>query len=465
MPGWLFTSCCHDTAHAGYSPSAAPALDIATPATIRAQIASRLSRGWRGWQGNRIRSDVQIVFTVNGPGEISGWLFPLTRILRDRMPEARITVCLLPCVFSSGAEVDVVGRLDTVDEVLSVSESLALITLGRGAAELRKNGPLLVFHLGGEPALSLALGARLGCEVHGYVERPPTLNRGFRKLYYSGLETLPEAVEDRAAGIVGELMVDAVRLRRIAAPKASPGRVQLGIFPGSRAFMVDPAIPFFAALVDKCAPRWPHVDWVIARSDHIALDHLKQLSEIRGEHDYPTSSVSFHDGPEGPYFVTEAGNRIDIRHGLEVVASADYAISFPGTVTGELGASGVPMVVMMPTDHDSDIPLPGLAGHIGRIPWIGPRIKRMIGYRMLKDLPLLALPNRRAGRELVPELVGRAQMDDIIAALAGLIENDTSKLKQQLRAVMGHPGAAETLANEIAAYFASRQANAVQART
>ena len=64
------------------------------------------------------------------------------------------------------------------------------------------------------------------------------------------------------------------------------------------------------------------------------------------------------------------------------------------------------MVVVLPTYIGHIVPLPGLAGHLGRLPGVGRALKTALGYRMLRGLPLLAQPNRRTGRMIVPELVG-----------------------------------------------------------
>ena len=407
---------------------------------------------------------MQIVFTVNGPGEIAGWLFPLTRALRDRIPGLGITVCLLPCVYSSGAETQVVERLGTVDRVLSVRESLALIWRGRGAGAIGADGPRLVFHLGGEPTLTLLLAARLRAPAYAYLERPPTLLRFFRKAFFSGLEALPKRLEAQPGSVVGELMVDAALLRRAEAPRPADGRRIVGLFTGSRRFMVGPAVPYFAALVDLMSPRFPEIDWVMARSDHIGLDFLRKLPDPPENRDWPASRVRFEERGDGCHFVTEGGNRIEVLSGRDVLSRAEVALTFPGTSTGELAASGVPMVVAMPTYEQYRVPLPGIAGYIDRIPVVGHRLKQMIGQRLLRGLPFLALPNRRAGRMLVPEFVGRDLHPEIASALEGFLSSDTSALREALRAAMGAPGAADALAAEIAAHFGRSLAGPEPAR-
>jgi lipid-A-disaccharide synthase len=117
----------------------------------------------------------------------------------------------------------------------------------------------------------------------------------------------------------------------------------------------------------------------------------------------------------------------------------------------------MPMVVVLPTYLGHEVPLPGLAGHVGRLPLIGKMLKLYFGYKVLHGLPLLSQPNRRAGTKIVPELVGEGLHPAINAALRGYLDQDTTALGAQIRDAMGKGGAAQKLAAEVAAFFAKGQ--------
>jgi hypothetical protein len=391
---------------------------------------------------------MQVVLTVNGPGEVFGWVYPLAEALRRRAPDLRLVACLLPCAFSSGAEVDVLRKLPWIDLALDVRQSMALITRGR-RPDGWQEGPSLVMHLGGDLALSYLLGSRLSAKRYAYAEHATPILRRFDAVFFSGLSGGGASF----GATVGELMVDAVRLRRREASRAPSDRPRIAIFPSSRAYMAIHALPYFAARVDALAPKYPHIDWVTARSPFIPLSTFRTIPPPLEGRRWPASELRFREGAGGAWFETEGGNRIAILDGPDAIATADLALTIPGTNTGELAAAGVPMVVALPTYLGEDIPLPGLPGHLGRIPIIGRNVKRFFGWRRVANLGLLALPNVRAGEMLVPEFLGEGLQDDIDAALSAQIEalGQDGTLRDRLREAMGRPGAAEELATRILA--------------
>lgn len=405
----------------------------------------------------------RIVFTVNGPGEVSGWLFPLARALKTAAPHLSIVVCLLPCVYSTGAERSVLAGLGTVDATSSVAESFGLILRNRRPPGLQRDMPTLVFHLGGEVALTVLLAARLRAPMYAYAEHRLPWQFLFRKVFFNGLNRLPARQLRGTAGAVGELMVDAARLRRASAGLRQGERPTIGLFPGSREYMAEFLLPYYAVIVDTLSRERPEIDWVLARADFVRMAFLRDFPEPPADRTWQAHAVRFVvDGANGA-LETEGGTRIRILRGSEALAQVDYALTIPGTNTGELAASGVPMVVVVPTYVGHKVPLPGLAGHVGRLPLVGRALKTALGQRVLRHLPLLALPNRRAGRMLVPELVGQGLHPAILAALRDFLDHDTRPLSDALRAAMGEGGAAEVLAAEIVAFFAP-PANAPQER-
>ncbi|MFN3145745.1 MAG: hypothetical protein ACE368_11075 [Paracoccaceae bacterium] len=397
----------------------------------------------------------QLVITVNGPGEIAAWLYPLSVAVRRARPDIRICVCLLPCVFSSGAERGVLDGMETVDAVADVGQSFGLILKDRLPDGFRRDVPTLLFHLGGETALTVLIARRLGCRMFGYAEAPPGWQGRFERLFFSGLNKLPPAIPP--GDIVGDMMVDAADLRRAAARRDADGTTTIGLFPGSRDYMVGPLLPFMAAAADELARRRPALRFVIAKSDFLDWDFLANLPRSDPGAEWAVSEVTLHREDGRAWLMTGAGTRIDVLTNAQVLAGADLAVSLPGTNTGEMGAAGLPSVVIVPLHmanrNAHQTPLPGLPGHVGRIPLIGPPLQRFFAHQALKRTPLLSLPNRRAGRMIVPELVGDLTPGDIADTLETLLDGDRAALSAELRAAMGAGGAAARLADEIDGYF------------
>lgn len=396
----------------------------------------------------------QVVFTANGPGEVAAWLWPVTHALRTAAPALRLHAFLLPCVFSSGTEAAVAERLGTLDSVSAVRDSLAFVRTGRRPAGLVA-GRTLVVHLGGEVALTRILGWRLGAPLWAYAEAPFGGIRAFERIYFSGLNPVPDrwAAPDR---LIGDLMVDAAALRRALAPPRRAGTgPMLGLFPGSRDYAVRRLLPWYAWFVNALAGDRPDLTFAIAKADFVPDQVLEDLPPPPPDAPWPTAGVQLVREGADRWLETDRGVRIEILTNREVLARADAALTIPGTNTGEIAAAGIPMAVVAPLYLSEQVPLPGLAGHIGRIPVLGPAVKRAVLARQLRRMPLLALPNRRAGRMIVPEFVGRAFHDDVLATLRRLLGGDTAAIRADLTAAMGPPGAAARLAADIAAHFAA----------
>jgi lipid-A-disaccharide synthase len=394
----------------------------------------------------------QVVFTVNGPGEISAWLWPVSHALRRIAPWLRLHACLLPCVFSSGAEAAVAERLGTLDGVSAVAESMALVRRGRRPTGLGV-GRTLVVHLGGEVMLTRILGWRLSAPLWAYAEAPFAGMRAFERVWFSGLNPLPRHLEDPGR-LIGDLMVDAAALRRAQAPPRSTGTGPLlGLFPGSRDYAVRPLLPYYAWFVDRLAERIPSLAAAVARADFVPEAVLAAIPAPPPDAPWPHSGLRLVGGGGERWLLTAGGRRIEVLTNAAVLARADAALTIPGTNTGEIAAAGIPMAVVAPLYLSEQVPLPGLAGHLGRVPGLGPALKRALLRRQLARMPFLALPNRRAGRMIVPEFVGTDLHAGLLAALERLLAGDTAAMRADLRAAMGPPGAAARLAAAIAAHF------------
>lgn len=396
-------------------------------------------------------NDLQIVVTVNGPGEVSSWLHPMALALKERMPSARICVATVPCVFSSGSELAVVKSLPYVDGSMSVDETMALVWRNRLPRGLVRGAPGAVIHLGGDTIFSVLLSRRLRQPLLAYAERPPALSWFFDRVFYSGFETLPKAGMN--ADVVGEMMVDAARLRCPVRRPSRTGGFVVGLYPGSRDYLARYILPFHAAVAELVAERVPGVEWMLAKSDFLSLDFLRALP--RNEADVPLEGVelSWLEEDGRGFLVTPRGLRIEVAAPGAVAARANVAITLPGTNTAELSALGVPMVVTIPTHQAERAPMPGLAGHIGRIPVLGRYIKRGLGHLILRKLKFMSHPNRRTNRMLVPELVGQITARQVADEVVRVLGRDTRALEDELRATMGQPGASQRLVSAIADFL------------
>jgi lipid A disaccharide synthetase len=89
----------------------------------------------------------------------------------------------------------------------------------------------------------------------------------------------------------------------------------------------------------------------------------------------------------------------------------------------------------------------GLPGILARLPGVGSSFARVINWLILRQGRLFAWPNIWAQKEIVPELVGKFQPQEIAQLILDYLEHP-EKLKEmqaQLRHVRGKPGASHKL--------------------
>jgi lipid-A-disaccharide synthase len=401
---------------------------------------------------------MQIVITVNGPGEVASWLTPLATELKRVRPDLHICVAVVPCVFSSGSEKTVVRSLPFVDAATSVDETMAFIFRNRLPEGFRRNAPGLVMHLGGDSIFTVLLAKRLGVPCLAYVERPISLQGFYDRVFYSGFEHVPAKAVGERGKVVGEMIVDAAIARTPQRAGSGNGRLTVGLYPGSREFMVKHMLPFYAVVAEKIAAARDDVDFVIARADFMPLDYFASIPDVNDGREIEGVNVRMERDGDDSYMVTPAGVRMRLARSGEVAAQSKVVITLPGTNTAELGALGVPIVMLLPTWSAELSPLPGIAGHIGRLPVIGRRIKRALGEATVRSMKYFSHPNRRADRAVIPELVGHITTAQVADKVLELLAADTARLEAELRSIMGAPGAARRLAGEIVDYLGRSEA-------
>lgn len=390
---------------------------------------------------------VHILVVVNGPGEVAAWLFPFAAAMQELAPDARLSVALLPCVFASGAEASVIEGMPGVARVLTAAETMRWLSRGQAPADMAP--PDVMLHLGGEVLLSALLARRLGVPLTSYSEEgiawPSLLHTAFVRDARSG-GGAPNA------RVVGNLMVDAAR-QRVGVTRPREGRV-IALLPGSRPYFVHHMLPPLLRAACQVQQRHPDLRFVVAKSDFISTD-VMAAAIAPGADSLIPGDRGVLEYARGAWTIrTTTGLRVPILSPAEAMAQAVAAVTIPGTNTAELSALGIPMLTVLPTYRLRSLPMPGLAGHLGRIPLLGPLVKELVGRGIVRWRGAWAHPNRLAGRRVVPELVGRVSADAIAHELESLLEGDLAGTSQVLRAVMGEPGAARRLAQGLLAVVA-----------
>ena len=246
----------------------------------------------------------------------------------------------------------------------------------------------------------------------------------------------------------------------------------VGLLPGSKLAKLLIAVPFMLATADalvkilalasagdNAASR--NVRFVLPLAPTADVDTLARCA--RAESNEYVRRLGWAEAdledPAGELEVcairTRAGTRASVvraslhRHAApyEVYTECDLVLTTIGTNTAELGVLGVPMVVVLPTQALEVFKggAGGIAGLLCRLPGaLGDFFTRRVNAALLAAAGALAWPNRWAGREVVPELVGALTPETVARACASLLLEPARlrAMRAELRAASGSQGAA-----------------------
>ena len=107
------------------------------------------------------------------------------------------------------------------------------------------------------------------------------------------------------------------------------------------------------------------------------------------------------------------------------------------------------MLVLLPTQQlEAMKAWDGLPGLLAHLPGVGDGFARFINRWFLRKKRLLAWPNIWAEKEIVPELIGELQPEDIANRILNYLDHPEQlhEMSDRLRQVRGESGAASRLA-------------------
>lgn len=415
----------------------------------------------------------EVLIVSNGPGELAAWVRPVVARLRAELPEARVTVALVPCPYASGQEASAVARWPEAPSVWSPRETVRYLLTGRRPAGWEPADRGVVLFLGGDQLFAVVLGLRADFPVLVYTDGQARWRRAVRGYLAADRNTFlalrGARLPDEQVRLAGNLMVDAV------GQAADPGEIRarlglradsavLGLLPGSKPFKVRWVTPLFLRVAELLQARDPGLQVVLHRSPFTPREQLADAVEnpVWRTATGGVGGTLVADGDQD-WILTPGGARVRVlapEIHVQGLAVADVALTVPGTNTAELAILGVPMVVALPLHKPEEIPIDGLAGRIGALPLVGPALMRAIARRFIARKPLVALPNQRAGREVTPELVGLFSPEELADAVGRLVADPLARreVKLALHQVMGSPGAAQAVVDAIRQELGTSQA-------
>jgi lipid A disaccharide synthetase len=167
---------------------------------------------------------------------------------------------------------------------------------------------------------------------------------------------------------------------------------------------------------------------------------------------YNAGEPRLQQGNDGVELHTAAGTVIRLieqqpAHG--VLSQCRLALTTVGANTAELGALGVPMIVLVPTQHLQVMQAwDGGIGILARLPLLRWLLGAALTAWRMRHHGFLAWPNISAARLVVPERVGAITPEQIAAEAADWLDHPErlAGVRDDLRSLRGQPGAVAALA-------------------
>jgi hypothetical protein len=397
-----------------------------------------------------------IVLVSNGPGELSTWVRPLARRLHRELPlrpldsdaAVGLRLVLVPCPNATGQEDRVASGWGLFERVWPARRFWWLLLRPRRHGPWPRRG--VVVFLGGDQFWTVLLSARLGYRHLTYAEwvaRWPAWNDRIAVMGPQAAARLPERWRERAV-LVGDLMADLSESARADAP-LPPGD-WVALLPGSKRAKLQVGMPFLLEAADRLAALRPACRFLLPVAPTTSVAELVAMAGSAN----PIARFYGAGQPahEGNELVTAAGTRILLleeqpAHGP--LSQCALALTTVGANTAELGALGVPMIVLVPTQHLQVMQAwDGWLGLLARLPLL----RRLVGVALtawrLRRRGHLAWPNISAGRAVVPERVGEVTPSQIAAEAAEWLAQPErlAGMRDDLRSLRGRPGAVAALA-------------------
>ena len=362
-----------------------------------------------------------------------------------------LQLVLVPCPNSTGLEHQAAESWEQFERILPARYFWDLLIRPHRFGPWPREG--LVVFLGGDQFWTVLLSARLGYRHLTYAEwvaRWPRWNDRVAAMSEAVRNKLPLKYQSRCR-VVGDLMADLSSFARKTCPLDSGEWVAL--LPGSKTAKLRVGMPFLLDVAEYLSHLRPGCKFLLPVAPTTSVDELIYFASQEN----PISSHYLSRVAEvgDDWLTTKNGTRIKLlrqnpAHGF--LSQCDLALTTVGANTAELGALGVPMIVIIPTQHLHVMQAwDGSFGLIARLPGLRRIVGVLLTLWKLNCKDFLALPNIRAGRAIVPERVGPITPRQIAKEASDWLESPKrlDAQRQDLMALRGNSGAVEALLEEV----------------
>ena len=405
---------------------------------------------------------VDILILSNGPGEVTTWVRPVVQALRQQLGEdrdkVRISVVLSPCPNATGKECAIASSYPQVDRVQSAEHFFPFLLSGKTAQNWDWRDQGIVLFLGGDQFYTVIIGKRLGYRTVVYAEWDARWHNWIDRFGIMKSEIAAKAAPKYADKftVVGDLMAEATTQDLSQLPITdNPLPTELiGLLPGSKPAKLAQGVPLCLAIAQRIQAVRPQTRFVIPVAPTLDLKILARFADrnqnpLIQQFGWESAELIVPANSDSPYFKTPAGLRVELFTQFPAYDLLSQCRLCLTTVGAELGSLAVPMIVLLPTQQlDAMRSWDGLPGLLANLPGVGSLFAKAINSLVLRQGRLFAWPNKWANAEIVPELVGNLQPEDIANLVIDYLDHPQKleQMRSNLRHVRGNPGAAQKLA-------------------
>jgi lipid A disaccharide synthetase len=432
-------------------------------------------------------TQVDILILSNGPGEVTTWVRPVVRALRqqfgDDQNQVRISVVLSPCSNASGKEAAIALSYPEVDRVQAAEHFWQFLLWGKTIDNWDWRSRGVVVFLGGDQIFPVVIGKKLGYRTVVYAEWEARWHNWIDRFGVMKPEVAARAPHKYAHKftVVGDLMVEAnshsslvignlsndkeLMTNDIDASTTSHSVGQktelIGLLPGSKAAKLAQGVPLCLSIAEYVHAKRPQTKFVIPVAPTLDLQTLasfadpqrNSIAEIFGFGG--AALIVPEDDRDKALLKTAKGVTVELwqeNPAYHLLSQCCICLTTVGANTAELGALGVPMIVLLPTQQlDAMRAWDGLPGLLANLPGVGTPFANTINWlflRFVRRKGLLAWPNIWAQEEIVPELMGKLQPPEIGEMVVELLAHPEklADIRAKLRKIRGESGAALKIA-------------------
>ncbi|HIK28187.1 MAG: lipid-A-disaccharide synthase [Oscillatoriaceae bacterium SKW80] len=410
---------------------------------------------------------VDILILSNGVGEVTTWVRPVVEQLRlvlgEERERIRISVILSPCPHATGKEAAIARSYPAVDRVQEPQYFWQFLFWGKTAENWDWRDKGIVIFLGGDQIYAVVIGKRLGYRTVVYAEWEARWQGWIDRFAVMTSKVIAKASKkyvDKFT-IVGDLMAEAAKyaLREQSFSGNTAFReFIIGLLPGSKPAKLSQGVPLTLAIAECIYAAKPNIHFVIPVAPTLDLQTLARFANPRHNPlieklGWAAAELVKEERDERVFLKTATGLQVELYMrfpAYDLLSRCCLCLTTVGANTAELGSLAVPMIVLLPTQQlDAMRYWDGLPGLLANLPWIGSFFAKIINLIIIQKKRLYAWPNIWAGKEIVPELLGKLQPEKVAQMVIDFLEHPEKleAMRESLRAVRGEPGASEKIAH------------------